>query len=96
MRLVHHQPFLLQAEDRLPDWAPAHFQGSGEVLLDQAGAGLDLAGEDRAADRIDDIVSQDAPGGWRKLEGIVAHRQLDTINEIQSPAFAGLGRRQDA
>ena len=76
MRLVDDEAFLLELEERLADRAAAHVQHPREVVLDQPRTGGEAPGEDRLADRVDDVVHQHAPAarrGKRVLEAVL-HR----------------------
>ena len=63
------QPFLLEAEQRLADRPAAHRELACEVVLDQSRARRELAGQNRFADGIDDVVHEDA--ALARLDGLV-------------------------
>ncbi len=67
MGLVDDQALLLELEQRLADRSAADVELAGEIVLDQPRAGRELAGQDGFADRVDDVVHQDATlaaAGW--------------------------------
>ena len=76
MRLVRHEPFLLKLEEGLADRAAADCELAREVVLNEACAWREPAGEDGFADRIDNVVHQDAAlaGRDRVVECVVGHR----------------------
>ena len=72
MRLAHDEPFLLEADQRVPYGGPGHVEARDHVRLDEAGVGGDLAPDDRGAQPV--VVG--LGGGGRVIAALPAWRSV--------------------